>query len=849
MSDACFDEEVAERLVIGPLDPSLREDLLSHAETCDRCLLRLSEATRRLVSRGPDEAPTSPVDEVPLGGLFAGRYVILDVLGRGGMGVVHLAHDTVLGREVALKVMRDATSRSVAMLRDEARALGAIVHPNVVTVYDLATDGERLGLAMERVHGMTLRERLQRLALSRRARVKALMAMSEGIVAAHRAGVVHGDIKLDNALVDGAGRVRVTDFGLANLVGQPNAVVGGTAGFRAPEVTAGFAADGASDQYALATAWLDALTGERASSPSAWRALACNARPRWVRGPLGRALADAPHRRFPSVRDLLSHLKRRRAWSRLAFIAFVISTLGGPWAVLAHQRGNELDACVEAALEGLPEDLAQAPLAASDSAQGARVWSRAAADFRAWRARASRLHTIVCAAPRQHEPLSACLEVERAWLEDDLAAARGDDETSSLDGLISIGVIVDEDLCQDVNERNAIVTARSGARGLPRLDGSLVKAFGLSAYAAPEELDEVVARLENQPPSRVLVNVLLLRSAAHERMQALDAAWADAERAFELATRMRRRSAVARAAVVLGSLAIQERADTRTARMWARLARALNTGPSLLGQQRLVAELEATLAVASGRSHDTVSAVERLLADPVGVLTVGARLLAIRGLAEVEMGHLAAADKRLHEALDQRLAIDGVDLSRIAGAMHNLAVSSWALADELGAHLWLLDASILRAHLPSDHPDSLTLARTEARFASEVFGRHDEAYALAESLLWQTRRRFPPHHVDVLAALGLAADLARTAGFDFRAIELAQEAARLVDEHDFGGAVAALPFLVLADVGREPTPELATALAQALTLLGPVTTEAPMCQRISALATRLGAPAGVCTKR
>ncbi len=852
MSAACFDETLAERLVIGPLEPSLREALLSHAETCDRCLDLLSAATGRLISRGPDDDSSPRQGEAQLGGVFAGRYVILDVLGRGGMGVVYLAHDTVLGREVALKVMRERSERSVAMLRDEARALGAITHPNVVTVYDLATDGEHLGLAMERVHGMTLRERLQRTSPTRRARVRALMAMSEGIVAAHRAGVIHGDIKLDNALVDAANQVRVTDFGLANLVGRMNPVVGGTAGFRAPEVTAGVAADAASDQYSLATAWLDALTGERATSPSSWLAVARNVRPRWVRAPLTRALSEAPEARFPSVHDLLKRLKRRRAWFRTAVIAIVLSIVGGPWWVSSRQGAIELEACVQAALEGLPDRLPEGGSALGSTGAGAAsvtsVWSRAAADYRTWRARVSQLHAVVCDAPSQHEPLSSCLEVERAWVEDDIAAVQRDNATSSLEGLVNISAIVDEDLCQDPIERDAIVAARAGARGRASSDGALVNALGLGAYAAPEELDQMVARLETQPPSRVLLNVLLFRSVANERMQSLDAAWADAERAFELATRMRRRSGISRAAVVLGSLAIQERADIRAARMWARLARSLNSEPSLPGYQMLVAELETTLAVASGRAQDIVAAVERLRAEPVAVLQIGPRLLAILGLAMVELGDHAAAAEQLHLALDGRLAVPDVDLSRVAGAMHNLAIASLALVDEFDAYLWIRDASALRAHLPSDHPDSLTLARTQARFASEVFGRHDEAYALAESVLTQTRRRFPSHHVDVLAAVGLAADLARGAGLRSRALELAQEGVRLVEEQDFGGAVAALPLLVLADVAQDPGDDPASLLAEALTRLGPVTAEAPMCLRVRALAMRIGAPAGTCTR-
>jgi serine/threonine protein kinase len=162
--------------------------------------------------------PEAAVDGTPYiaRGAAVGRYVVIGPIGSGGMGVVYRAHDPELNRTVALKLLRSdrASESSHARLLREARAMALLSHPNVVYVHDAGTYEGRVFVAMEFVEGMTLREWLH----TPRSWVDVLGKMIDagrGIAAAHRANLVHLDIKPDNVLIGVDGRARMTDFGLA----------------------------------------------------------------------------------------------------------------------------------------------------------------------------------------------------------------------------------------------------------------------------------------------------------------------------------------------------------------------------------------------------------------------------------------------------------------------------------------------------------------------------------------------------------------------------------------------------------------------------------------------------------
>ncbi|MCF2530077.1 serine/threonine-protein kinase [Yinghuangia soli] len=204
--------------------------------------------------------------------MVAGRYRLADMLGRGGMGTVWRAYDTVLDRTVAVKEVRvpddlpdDERARRAARAMREVRAAALVTHPGVVAVYDVVEDGERPWIIMELVPGRTLADDLSegRLPVSEAARVtRSLLA---ALAAVHAAGVVHRDIKPGNVLMALDGRAVLTDFGIATLVGSSTITVTGTTigtlEYMAPERAQGMRPGPASDLWSLGATLYEMLEG------------------------------------------------------------------------------------------------------------------------------------------------------------------------------------------------------------------------------------------------------------------------------------------------------------------------------------------------------------------------------------------------------------------------------------------------------------------------------------------------------------------------------------------------------------------------------------------------------------
>jgi serine/threonine protein kinase/tetratricopeptide (TPR) repeat protein len=159
-------------------------------------------------------------------GTCVGRYVIVDALGAGGMGVVYSAYDPELDRRVALKLVRDTSDPQ--RLLHEAQALARVSHPNVIAVHDVGTFEGAVFVAMELVEGRTLGAWRAQTAPARREIVDVFLAAGRGLAAAHRAGIVHRDFKPSNVMVGDDGRVRVLDFGLARGAPTPRSLRAGS---------------------------------------------------------------------------------------------------------------------------------------------------------------------------------------------------------------------------------------------------------------------------------------------------------------------------------------------------------------------------------------------------------------------------------------------------------------------------------------------------------------------------------------------------------------------------------------------------------------------------------------------
>jgi eukaryotic-like serine/threonine-protein kinase len=202
--------------------------------------------------------------------LLNNRYQLLEQLGKGGMAIVYRALDTMLERSVAIKVLRDSYSRDPAFLerfRQEAKAAANLSHPNIVTVHDFGLDNGQLFIVMEYVPGTDLKTLIkQRGRFTPDEAVPLLIQACAGIGYAHRAGLVHCDVKPQNILVTPDMRVKVADFGIARALStiQPDEktdVIWGSPQYFSPEQATGAAPSPASDVYSLGIIMYEMLTG------------------------------------------------------------------------------------------------------------------------------------------------------------------------------------------------------------------------------------------------------------------------------------------------------------------------------------------------------------------------------------------------------------------------------------------------------------------------------------------------------------------------------------------------------------------------------------------------------------
>jgi tetratricopeptide (TPR) repeat protein len=305
-------------------------------------------------------------DEQEDGDATIGRYRVVRRLGRGGMGVVYLAHDERLDRPVALKLLPPWLSADEAAARrfiEEAKAASALDHPYIITIYEIGeTSDGRLFLAMAYHDGETLRERIARGPLPVDEAVGLVTQVAEGLAAAHRKGIVHRDIKPENLLVTTDGIVKILDFGLAKVDGQvltrPGATPG-TVAYMSPEQTRGDAVDLRTDLWSLGVVLYEMLAGQRPfrgpeaavihgirqAQPPALRTL----RPEVPIMPtriVERCLAKHADERYPDAGALLSDLRGTAATtgrSARAVLAVGLIALAGAvlWASRAGEGGGD----------------------------------------------------------------------------------------------------------------------------------------------------------------------------------------------------------------------------------------------------------------------------------------------------------------------------------------------------------------------------------------------------------------------------------------------------------------------------------------------------------------------------
>jgi serine/threonine protein kinase len=393
---SCPDETTLVFFLEGRLDSAAVAAVDAHLETCAACrelvaasaaaVLARASQVARLASGGGTAVPApTPASGLLPRGATVGRYVILALVGQGGMGDVYGAYDPELDRMIALKLLNDggaaseSQARSRGRLLREARSIARLTHPNVVVVHDAGTINDRVFIAMEFIEGQTLGAWLGGKPRSWPEIRAVFLAAGRGLAAAHATGIVHRDFKPHNVMVATDGAVRVTDFGLASDVARGDhpspaapdrdrtdfahtaaisltrtGALVGTPAYMAPEQFRAEPADARTDQYSFCVSLYEALYGERpfaadtlehlieAVSAGRLREAPASARvPAWLRKVLLRGLAVDRENRFASMEDLLTALARdpQRQRRRVLVAAGLASMLlaGGAFAQRAFQ--------------------------------------------------------------------------------------------------------------------------------------------------------------------------------------------------------------------------------------------------------------------------------------------------------------------------------------------------------------------------------------------------------------------------------------------------------------------------------------------------------------------------------
>ncbi|MEX1368782.1 MAG: serine/threonine-protein kinase, partial [Nannocystaceae bacterium] len=457
--DNDLDSEAVETLTLGPR-PS-REG--SRAPRVDDHIQRVIQAKvqQRLFERKADSASI-------------GRFAVLELIGRGGMGRVYAAYDAQLDRKVAVKVLLDARASAEAQqrLQREAQAMARLSHPNVVAVHEVGQSDGEVFVAMEFIRGQNLNEWIGTGPQWRQV-LEVFIQAGQGLAAAHGAGLVHRDLKPHNIMRGDDGVVKVLDFGLARAAeGDPSqtreadelsssssmlesrlshtGTLMGTPAYMAPEQLRGAGADALSDQFSFCVALYEALYGERPydrRSTQARRAAQDSTPPRAelersgevrppatgskvpaaVRKILLRGLSPAPGDRWPGMEELLEHLRAQLAPRRRSVLgpSLAVGLVGLGVGVGANQYVSWSERCTGAAsqLEGIWDEprktRVRAALLETELSYARETWPRVQQRLDEYAAAWVTAHTEACEATSiRHEQSEGQLDLRMRCLQD-----------------------------------------------------------------------------------------------------------------------------------------------------------------------------------------------------------------------------------------------------------------------------------------------------------------------------------------------------------------------------------------------------------------------------------------------
>jgi len=734
-------------------------------------------------------------------GAAVGRYVILDRIGAGGMGVVYAAYDPELDRKVALKLLRPERFGSepdrLRLLR-EAQALARLTHPNVVAVHDAGTFGDQVFVAMELVEGKTLRQWLAEEPRSRREILGHFLAAGRGLAAAHAAGLVHRDFKPENVLIGRDGRARVVDFGLARAFGDAEGeewgMVLGTPAYMAPEQLQGIATDVRSDQFGYCVSLYEALYRERPFAGKGPREIAETVLrgeiraepagtkvPGWLRQVLLRGLKARPEDRYPSMDDLLRDLERdpeavRRRW--LAAAALVLAT-GALFSSLGYLQARRARLCggseerLAGVWDGGRKRQVHAAFLASRLPFAESAWKGVERGLdryvRGWGA----MHLQACEATRVRGEQSEDLMDRRMFCLgqrlDEVGAltasfARADAQTVQR-AVRAVGDLEPLDRCADLQALKARLPppADAGARArvvaLQRELARVQALRGAGKYSEALTLAQAVALRARGVDYRPLqAEILYVTGDLQERTGQFEAAERTLREAVTSAEAAAADEVKAQAAIALLFVVGDDLARFDRGHEWGQLAAA--TLQRLGGSDDLRAELANDLGFVyeaegkypeSLRSYQEAADLRRAIAGDQDARVAAS--IANTGVPLYRMGRYAEAQAKFEQALKVQEAVLGPRHPEVADTLNRLGGSLYAQDRYPEAKRCFVRALEIREAVFAPNHRLVMDALANLASVLDDMGRPEESLPYHQRVLELRRQVFGPVHPDVAEAL------------------------------------------------------------------------------------------------
>ncbi|CAN5820876.1 hypothetical protein BH11MYX2_BH11MYX2_11460 [soil metagenome] len=674
-------------------EPASHLQVRAHVGDCESCeqLLvafgELSASRSPALARGSDE-PSEPGDEqIPTPGDVLGRYVLEGPLGRGAMGVVFAARDPKLERRVALKLLlvRNRSAIEEARVLLEARAAARVHDAHLVSIYDVGTWNGRVFLAMELIDGPTL-TRWSADTRTLPAIIDVFTDVARGLVAAHRAGLVHCDIKPDNILIGTSG-AKLSDFGLAMTPDDTVAGMRGTPMYMAPELLRGEIPTAASDQYSLCASLYEAATKQRielrvdATKGRVPRPADVRGIPRWLGKIIERGLAHEPARRFASVTELLAALEsgnvRRR---RLIAATSVVAIVTAASVAVAATRAPASDPCPvpRAELARAWNPAASSALVTALGPDGATVAKRLDAYGAAWIDSSVAVCRDTRVAHRYSDTVldlrTRCLDRARAHLRALCDQLGTTPKTTSDQALSAIDNLPALTSCDDVTSLSMATPPSSlAARAqLATWDTVLAIAFTMIDLRRPEAALVQAQALQPAGNKKIEADQQYIAGLALAQLDKLKPAAEAYERAYEAARAAPNETIEVSAALEMASVLDREPATRADAKGWIGRGRAVAErldDPALLAR---VFEREGSFAYARNDYPTAIAAFTRTLEIDSKRGATGTSTALVRSSLALALNKAGKSDLA-RETIKQAMA----ELTAARGDAHPSLISMW----------------------------------------------------------------------------------------------------------------------------------------------------------------------------